>query len=401
MAGFYEDGDPARRRYNAPMSCTFRYMLRQHMWPLFFAVVVIAGIIWMSQSLRFVDLVLNRGLPVYNMFYLAFLVLPMFTSVFLPVVLFGVVLFVYNKMDLDSELVVLRACGKSPFTLAKPALAAAGIVMIACYALNIYYMPAAYREFKDLQDAIRKDYSHVFLQEGAFNELSNALTVYVRERSKKNELLGVLIHDRRDPKRPVTMMAERGAMVQTEEGPRLILVRGNRQTVQKSKGELSVLYFKQYTLDLGGGRREGRYRWRDPKERYLHELFQLADPASGVALDERRRGKLLAEGHQRISSPFLAFAFTLIALAALLTGDFNRRGNTWRIVFASIAMLLVLSANVSLLSIVERTRVLTPLMYLLPFGAIGAGLWLLLRQRKVRRPSIADIINDNSAAGRS
>ena len=73
------------------MNCMFRYMSRQLLWPLFFAVLVVSGIIWMSQSLRFVDLVLNRGLPAYNMFYLAFLVLPMFTSVFLPIILFGVV----------------------------------------------------------------------------------------------------------------------------------------------------------------------------------------------------------------------------------------------------------------------------------------------------------------------
>ncbi|MCZ6847763.1 MAG: LptF/LptG family permease, partial [Alphaproteobacteria bacterium] len=79
------------------MNCMFRYMLRQLLWPLFFAVLVVSGIIWMSQSLRFVDLVLNRGLPAYNMFHLAFLVLPMFTSVFLPIILFGVVVFAYTK----------------------------------------------------------------------------------------------------------------------------------------------------------------------------------------------------------------------------------------------------------------------------------------------------------------
>jgi lipopolysaccharide export system permease protein len=369
----------------APMSCTYRYMLRQHLWPLVFAVVVICGIIWMSQSLRFVDLVLNRGLPAYNMFYLAFLVLPMFTSVFLPIILFGVVLFVYNRMDLDSELVVLRACGKGPISLAAPALTAAVAVMIACYALNIYYMPAAYRDFKDLQHKIRKDYSQVFLQEGAFNELGRYLTVYVRERTGKNELKGILVHDRRDRRNPVTLMAERGALVQTGSGPRVVMIKGNRQTLSKNKGELSILYFDRYTLDLGSNRPSRRFRWRDPRERYIHELFDFDNSWDREGLEVRRQLKLLAEGHQRIASPLFAIAFTLMALAALLTGEFNRRGQAWRIVVVSAAMLFLLSTNIALHGIASRTQAVTPLMYLFPLGAIAISLWLLLRRPRRRR----------------
>jgi lipopolysaccharide export system permease protein len=369
----------------APMNCTFRYMLRQHLWPLVFAVVVISAIIWMSQSLRFVDLVLNRGLPAYNMFYLAFLVLPMFTSVFLPIILFGVVVFVYTKMDMDSELIILRACGRSPVALAAPALATGAIVMIACYALNFYYMPAAYRDFKDLQYKIRKSYSQVFLQEGAFNEVSRDITVYVRERTGKNELRGILVHNRMDRENPVTMMAERGALVQTDEGPRVVMVDGNRQTLSKAKGELSILYFDRYTLELGTGAKELHFRWREPRERYLHELFFIDHASPYAETDQRRRLKLYAEGHQRIASPLLAIAFTLMALAALLTGDFNRRGQTWRIVAATGAMLLVLSGNISLHSVASRSSAVFPAMYLLPLGAIGASLWLLLRRKRRRR----------------
>ena len=373
----------------APMSCTFRYMLRQHLWPLVFAVVVICGMIWMSQSLRFVDPVLNRGLPAYNMFYLAFLVLPMFTSVFLPIILFGVVLFVYNKMDMDSELVVLRACGKGPLSLAAPALTAAGAVMIACYALNIYYMPAAYRDFKDLQHHIRKNFSQVFLQEGAFNELSHTLTVYVRERTGKNALRGILVYDRRDRSNPVTLMAERGALVQTDSGPRVVMVKGNRQTLKKSKGELSILYFDRYTLDLGSTRSSRYLRSRGPRERYIHELFDFDNSWDSEGLDERRQLKLLAEGHHRIASPLLAIAFTLMALAALLTGEFNRRGQTWRIAGVSAAMLVLLSTDLSLHSFAARTPALTPLMYLFPLGAIIISLWLLLRRSRQRRSMVA------------
>lgn len=364
------------------MSCMFRYMLRQILWPLLFAVLVVSGIVWMSQSLRFMDLVLNKGLPAYNMFYLAFLVLPMFTSVFLPIILFGVVIFSYSKMNQDSELVVWRSCGKGPLALAGPAITAAVVVMAVCYALNVYYMPTAYREFKDLQQSIRDNYSDILLREGTFNEVGRDLTIYVRERTTAGELLGVLVHDRRAGKEPVTMMAERGALVRTDSGPRVVMVKGNRQTVKKKQEKLSILFFDRYTLDLGTVSASNRERSRQPRERYMDELFRR-DPTgrNGYANDDERLD-FHAEAHHRIASPLLALAFALLALAALLPGDFNRRGQGLRITIATGAMVFVQSVSISLYHLGSTTQTAIPFLYLVPIATIAASLWLLLRQRR-------------------
>lgn len=370
------------------MNCTFRYMLRQLLWPLLFALIVIAGIVWMSQSLRFLDLVLNRGLPAYTMFHLAFLVLPMYTSVFLPIILFGVVLFAYSRMNQDSELVIWRACGKGPLSIAGPAISAAMLVIVVCYALNVYYMPMAYRAFKDLHYAIRNNYLEIFLREGAFNELGSGLTVYVRERSANGELLGILVHDRREPGQPVTMLAERGALVRTDSGPRVVMVKGNRQVLNASEGNLQLLHFDRYTLEVTNAREKRGPRRRDPRELFLNELFTVDGSESEATVDEIYRLGLLAEGHQRISSPLLALAFALIALAALLTGEFNRRGQGKRITLATIAMVLLQTANIGLYRLAEGTASVIPIMYLLPLAAIGASLWLLLHDRRGRWPTM-------------
>jgi lipopolysaccharide export system permease protein len=367
-----------------PMSCTTRYMLRQLFWPLLLAGIAIAGIVWMSQSLRFVDLVLNRGLPAHNLFYLAFLVLPMFTSVFLPVVLFGAVVFAYTKMAMDSELVIWRACGMSQMRLARPAVVMAFTVMAAAYSLNLYFMPAAYREFKDIQHAIRHNYSQVLLREGTFNEIGKSLTVYIRSRSPEGELFGILVHDRSDPKQPVTMMAERGAVVRAAAGPRVVMVNGNRQIMNASKEELSILYFERYTLDLTSKAEATGPRWREPRERFLSELFELQTAGPHAAIDKRFRSKLAAEGHQRLVTPWLALAFTLIALAALLTGDFNRRGQGRRLLAASIAMIVLQSASISLHSLADKSPAAVPLMYLTPAVTIALCLWLLARSQRGR-----------------
>ena len=368
------------------MNCMFRYMSRQILWPLMFAILIVSGIVWMSQSLRFVDLVLNKGLPAYNMFYLAFLVLPMFTSVFLPIILFGVVVFSYSRMNQDSELVVWRSCGKGPIALAGPAIAAAAIVMVMCYALNVYYMPLAYREFKDLQSKIRNSYSDILLREGAFNEIGANLTIYVRERTAAGELLGILVYDRRDGKEPVTMMAERGALVRTESGPRVVMVKGNRQTVERKEDKLSILFFDGYTLDLGAVKTSAEHRARQPRERFIDELFKPDPTGETGYANDKQRIQFQAEAHHRLAGPLLALAFALLALTALLPGEFNRRGQGLRITWATGAMIVAQSTSISLYHLSGTTLAAAPFLYLVPVATIGGSLWLLLRGRR-RRPA--------------
>ena len=67
---------------------------------------------------------------------MSMLVLPTFLSAILPIAFFCSLLFVYNRLTIDSELVTLRAAGVSQWSLAKPALAMATIIVIVSYAIG-------------------------------------------------------------------------------------------------------------------------------------------------------------------------------------------------------------------------------------------------------------------------
>ncbi len=367
----------------APMRCCSRYIFRQTFWPLVFAAIAIAGVIWLTQSLRFMDLIMNRGLPVTTFLQLIALVMPMMMSVVLPVALFAAVVFAYSKMTMDSELVVLRASGLSQIALARPALLLAVLVTLLSYALTVYLMPLAYRQFKDLQYSIRYNSSAVILQEGAFNYVAKGLTVYVRERSGAGELLGILVHDERIPNKPITMMAERGALVQTAKGPRVVMINGNRQVVDRKRKDLSLLYFDSYTVDLGKTTSPPGIRWRDPRERYLHELFFPGDSE----MDRKHAARLRAEGHQRLASPLLALVFALVGLAGLLSGQFNRRGQFMRILLATVVVLILQATSIGLHSLAKAMPGTIPLMYLLPLTAIAVAFYVLVRQAPRRGAS--------------
>ncbi len=74
-----------------------KYVFRQVGTVMFFITLCLTLAIWLTQSLRFVDLIVNRGLPVVEFLYLSMLLLPRFLVVVLPVALFASVLFTYNS----------------------------------------------------------------------------------------------------------------------------------------------------------------------------------------------------------------------------------------------------------------------------------------------------------------
>jgi len=364
------------------MSQVSRYVIRQTGIALLAATVICTLIIWLVFSLRFLDYIVNHGISFDLFLYLTVLLLPRFLAFVMPIALFGAVIFVYQRLATDSELVVLRATGLSDMRLARPAILLATAVAIGVGALNLYLTPAAARAFKELQYAIRNDYASLLIQPGVFRTI-NDMTIFVREQYGTSEFGGILIHDDSDPRKRVTWMAERGALMVTEHGPRAVLINGNRQEIDRDKGRLSLLYFDRNTVDLGILSREASNRFRDVQERSLEELFS----ASAEDVGENNVGKFRAEGHQRIVEMFYPFGFVLLAVAALTFGDFNRRGYLWRIVGAVGAFALMLGIGLGSKAVAGKAPPLVVLMYLNAFLPIAGCLYLLVRQPRRRRPA--------------
>ncbi len=352
-----------------------KYILRQLTGPFVFFLLSLTGVIWLTQSLRFVDLIINKGLSASYFGQLTLLILPSVLTIILPIALFAGVLYVYNNLDGDSEIVVMRASGLSNLALARPALILALATTLVGYFLSLYLMPTGQRAFKDMKTSLRTNLSYVLLQEGTFNTIGDSLTVYIRARQSGGEMLGILVHDSRERQRPVTMIAEKGAMVRTEAGPRFIMVNGNRQQIDQGAGQLSLLQFDRYALDLTQFVQRDDDRWLEPGERYLHELFW---PGAG-ADDQANAARMRAEGHDRLASPLYSLAFALIALTAVLTGEFNRRGRRWRIVLAVGCIALLRGAGLGLVGLSAKIPALIPLLYLNIALVMAICLYALMR----------------------
>lgn len=336
------------------------------------------AIAWLTQSLRFIDLIVNRGLGVGTFLYLSSLMLPSLLWIIIPVALFISIVYVYNKLSIDSELIVFQGAGIDKYGIMKPAIYFAILATILSYLISLYLLPASYREFKDMQAFVRDNYASLLLQEGVFANPSKGLTVYIRERENNGMLRGMLVHDNRDENKSITYMAEEGQLVQTSTGPRFLLVNGNRQEIDKKNNELILLYFERYSVELGlfnTGLTQAR--WREPQERYLGELFFPEDTP------DQFLQKLYAEGHNRLIWPIYNMVLALVALAIFATGEFSRHGYARKIFISSISAMAVISWGLSLNNLVAKNHAFTSISYLTVFVLIASILYLIFEDKKL------------------
>lgn len=315
-----------------------RYILKNLLPALIFTAVTLAAIILLTQSLRFLELIMNSGASSLSFWILTFLALPRFFEVILPIAMMIAVLFTYNRMSSDSEIVVMRAAGKSPMQLAKPAITLSVLTVILLLFITAWLAPTSLSNMQQMRQVIKAQYSTLLFREGIFNEIGDDLMVYIDNRNLKGELEGLLIHDSRDENpTPVTILAKRGVIVATDTGQQVLVYDGSRQDLNPNSGALNRLDFDRYTIDLpeSGAVRQ---RDKDPSER---TIFELMNPNLDNIHDQQNLEEFKAEIHRRIIGPFLAISFTGVALCFLLLGQTNRRGQAKRI-FSAVVSIIIL-----------------------------------------------------------
>ena len=354
-----------------------RYIILQTAAAFAVTAFVLTGIIWLTQALKLLDLLISQGQSIGTYFELTMLALPSTLAIILPISLFCAVLYVLNKLISDSEIVVMYAAGVSLWRTALPFLLLAGFVSVLVLIFNLYLAPAGLRELKSRMYAIRGDIASSMLKEGAFTNPAEGLTVYVRERSFDGSVHGILVQDGRNPEMPITYMAETGSLVTTPEGPRLVMFNGNIQRVSRKAadkaGAVTLLYFDKYSYDLGQYMGSGPTYVNEARERYFSELVS---PDPGDEWAQRNQRAMLADAHDRIANALFPLAFAFVALAALLPAPFSRRGYGMRLAVAGAVALGVRVIGFGMAGLSATSSLYIPMMYLVPIAAclISAGM---------------------------
>ena len=362
---------PVHKINSCHMNRISRYVFNDILSPAGIALFMMLGLIWLMQSLRFMDMIVNRGLSVEMFLYVSALIIPSLLLVVLPLALFAGCVITFKRLQQDNELVALFATGGTRWLVLRPALRSAVWGVAVCYVLSLFLIPASMTAFKTLQTTLREDGANLLLTEGTFNDVGRGLMVYVREHDRQNNILRqIMVHDSREAGKQVTWIADEGRLtLNAQRQPQLLLINGMRQEVTTER--LTDLSFTRHTIDLLKQLTQPEERWRDAEERYLHELFATD------GLTPRQSGKFYAEIHKRLLWPLAPLVLTLIAGVFLLPVYHSRQRGNRGAVMAILCAVAYLAALMGLYNVAVDNPVARWGQWALPAVVMLACLWRL------------------------
>lgn len=376
------------------MKKLYKYITKQLFVSFLLVTFCLMSILWLTQSLKFVDLITNKGLPVSLFLKLTSLLMPRLFSVISPIALFVGTLFVYNRMLSDRELIVAKAAGVNHLQLAKPAFFVGILLSLVSFYVGNVGIAKAERSFSELEWQIKNDVSHLMFRPGEFNSVQTGLTVFIKAHEKDGSVSGILIHDDRKKGIKSTTSAERGIITYTDDGPRILLINGYRQELTEDSNQFISISFDTYSVDF----EQAPASKKKPEKAREKNLDELLGALSNDELSKQDKNRFFLEGNKRIASPFFNLVFVLLACTGLIVGSFNRRGQSRIIVVSIVSMVVVQSLELILTSLTVKNLNFLILYYanlLLPFF-ICVYLLAYYNPSNIRRKKedIEDLINN-------
>src|SRR5271156_6847718 len=125
------------------------YVLAQMLGPTALFAFLMTIVVWLTQSLRLLDLVINRGQSAPTFVYLTLLILPGLLVIILPLAYFFGTIYGLHKLNAESDLMVMQAAGFSRWQPVTPVIIVAGGMMLITYLCSLFLMPPGQRAFRD------------------------------------------------------------------------------------------------------------------------------------------------------------------------------------------------------------------------------------------------------------
>lgn len=215
--------------------------------------IVFVLILLMFQALRLTEFILIHGVQVSTtvkmMSYLSISFLP----IIIPMSLLFSVLLTYGRLSSDSEIVAFKSLGLNIWHLSAPALVLALLTFFLSAQTSFYLAPWGNRQFELLISELGRLKASATLKEGVFSEGFFDLVIYANEVDSKNGILEkVFIYDERDPKAPLTIIAQSGRIISkiTDEGHLGLLRLINGNIHRTNQATYTKVDFSSYDINL-------------------------------------------------------------------------------------------------------------------------------------------------------
>jgi len=344
----------------------YRYTLSETILPFGLGITVFTFVLLLARLLKLTELVVNRGLPAWQIGRLVGLLLPAFLEVTVPMAMLLAILVAFGRLTSDNEIVAMRGAGISVYQLLPSVATFVVVVTGITAALGLWVRPWSNRTLRATLVDLARTNAIAGIRPRAFNDDFPGIVLYAEGIDTASaKLTHVLVSDHRDANQHNTVFAREGTMFPDDVGHTLTLhlLRGAIHTVDLDGRSSYQTRFESYdvTLDLNdtlGASAHGSEE--SPEDLPLDALRTRI--AAATARGAPATAELI-EMHRRFAIPFACIVFALIALPLSLQPGRSVRA---RGLATSLVVIFTYYLLLSTGQALAEQRQLTP----------AAGLWL-------------------------
>ena len=366
------------------MSALDRYIFRTTFGAFLLVLVSLTTVIWLTHALREIDLMTNQKQTVFVFLGITGLLIPMLMLVIAPIALVVAIGYTLNRLNTDSEIVVMNASGMSPWRIFRPFLMTTAVVSLMVAAISAYLAPKGLRELRNWATKVKADFVINVIQPGRFTPIERGLVLHIRERRPDGQLLGIFIDDRRDPKERVTSISDYGEIVESGTGTFLVLITGSVQRLEAGRPDPTIVRFERYAFDLSrftGGPTVQAFGVRE------RDLWDVAFPDPNDPVYKQVPTHFRAELHDRLIAPIYPFAFTVLCFAILGAPRTSRQSREMSMIVALSATAMLRLIGFACNVVATQNVVAVYVLYASVFVALALGLVAIARGVMVEPPA--------------
>lgn len=224
-----------------------RYILREHIGPFVFGLATIVFIFILNVLFRDLDRLLGKGLPVGIVIELFFLHLAWIVALAVPMAVLIATLMAFGRLSADSEIAALKASGINLYRLIGPVFIISILLCLAMERFNNCVLPEFNHRLRMLYSDISRKRPTLSLEPHVFfDEIPDYSMLVKKIDNRKNQLTGIIIHDKRDPDINRTIIAESGYLTFSEVEECIVLTLHNSEIHEVNLKDLTQYKHSQF-----------------------------------------------------------------------------------------------------------------------------------------------------------
>ncbi len=263
------------------MKILHRYILKEHIGPLFFSLSILISILLMNQIVILFDRIVGKGLQSSVIMEVFSLSVPFIFATTVPMAVLVSTLWAFGRLSSDNEIIAMKSSGVSLLYILRPLLLASFLLTVLMIWFNNAVLPDSNYRLRSILLDISYQKPTVDIKEGVLMEDLSGYSLLVQKIDRQDSrLYDVTIYDNSTKGLPRMILANEGKMFFSEDQEDLVirLKHGEiHQVDPENMGSYQRVAFNSQTIIIKnvGGRLKRRHHGNYRSDREMNTQMML------------------------------------------------------------------------------------------------------------------------------